>query len=229
VNASSPTEPSAPSSSSPIGSTPTSPSPVPTVTPMIQIPDGAPTTFGRNLAADRVPVLKLLPSGAQVTGSWTSPPAAGSIQQIAVAWARGSDPFGAEHGFELWQRFTDSPPWRLVYGFTDEASRGVLGIRVEQGDVSGDAVPDALTFEDQGGSGACGVWRVVQSGDGLATQIFRKKTCDTQIEIASGSLRIRAAVYGPNDAHCCPSKYRTTILAWRGNAWEVQERVVTPA
>jgi hypothetical protein len=227
VTSSSPTVTSASSSGS-IGPSPTSPSPVPTSTPMIDLPKDAPSAFGLRVVADRVPLASLVPADAQVSAAWTSSPS-DQVPQIALVWTRGSDPFSAQHGFEIWQRFADTPPWRIVYAFTDAPSTGVLGIRLDAGDVTGDGHPDVLTFEDQGGSGACGVWRVVQSTIGGATQIFRRKTCDTEVRLATGSLRIRAAVYQPGDAHCCPSKFRTTILDWSGQDWTVVERVVTQA
>ena len=46
--------------------------------------------------------------------------------------------------------------WRAVYAFTDPARSGVFGIRVDTGDLTGDAIADLLSFEDLGGSGACG-------------------------------------------------------------------------
>lgn len=197
--------------------------------PMIDVPSGAPTTYGRSLPADQVPVAELAPGGADVTMARTLPRTSDQITQIALAWTRGVDPFSAEHGFELWQQFPDTPAWRIVYAFTDPASEGVLGVRFDVGEVTGDAIPDALTFEDKGGSGACGVWRVVQSGAGFAAPIFHRSTCDTQIELVSGTLRIRAAEYEPGDSHCCPSRFRITSIRWDGNGWTVVDRVVSPA
>jgi hypothetical protein len=217
--------------------TATSPSPTLTATPtpslppspVVDVPVDAPTTYARRQAPDKVPVAVLVPLGAEVTMAWRLPPGPGSVPQIALAWRRGVDPFSSEHGFEMWQLFPDRPHWRVVYAFTDPPSEGVLGVRFDVGDVTGDAIPDALTFEDKGGSGACGVWRVVRSGAGFATPIFRRSTCDTEIELASGTLRIRSAEYEPGDSHCCPSRFRTTTIRWDGYGWMVVDRVVTPA
>jgi hypothetical protein len=150
---------------------------------------------------------------------------------VAFAWARGSDPFATQSGFEVWTRTRRAePPWQVVYAFTDEPSSGVLGVRAEAfADVTGDGVPDALTFEDLGGSGACGVWRVVRMGRGDATEIYAKQTCDAQMRILGRELQIRASVYRPGDAHCCPSAYRTTTLRWSGEGWDVVDRSTTPA
>jgi hypothetical protein len=217
--------------------TATSPSPTLTATatpsltpsPVVDVPIDAPTTYARRQAPDKVPVADLVPLGAEVTMASRLPPTPASVPQIALAWTRGVDPFSSEHGFELWQAFPDRPHWRVVYSFTDPPSEGVLGVRFDLGDVTGDAIPDALTFEDKGGSGGCGVWRVVRSGEGFATPILRRSTCDTQIELASGTLRIRSAEYEPGDSHCCPSRFRTTTIRWDGDGWTVVDRVVTPA
>jgi hypothetical protein len=203
--------------------------PTPPTSPTIDVPVDAPTTYGRRFTSDKMPVADLVPLGAEVTTAWRLPPTADQVPQIALAWTRGVDPFSAEHGFEVWQQFPDKPPWRVVYAFTDPPSEGVLGVRFDVGDVTGDAIPDVLTFEDKGGSGGCGVWRVVQSGAGFATAILRRSTCDAQIEIASGTLRIRAAEYEPGDSHCCPSRFRTTTIRWDGAGWTVVDRVVTSA
>jgi hypothetical protein len=217
--------------------TATSPSPTLTATttpsltpsPVVDVPVDAPTTYARRQAPDKVPVAELVPVGAEVTVARRLSLTSDRISQIALAWTRGLDPFSAEHGFELWQLFLDAPAWRVVYAFTDPPSEGVFGVRFDVGDVTGDAIPDMLTFEDKGGSGGCGVWRVVRSGAGFATPIFRRSTCDTEIELASGTLRIRSAEYEPGDSHCCPSKFRTTTIRWDGDGWTVVDRVVTPA
>ncbi len=215
----------------PPGPTPagTAATPTPPTSPAIDVPADAPTTYGRRQASDKVPVAELVPVGAEVTMARRLGPTYDRVSQIALAWTRGLDPFSAEHGFELWQLFLERPAWRVVYAFTDPPSEGVLGVRFDVGDLTGDAIPDALTFEDKGGSGGCGVWRVVQSGLGLATPILRRSTCDTEIELASGTLRIRAAEYEPGDSHCCPSRFRITTIRWDGTAWTVIARVVMSA
>jgi hypothetical protein len=227
----------APSPTRTVEPTTTSPSPTLTATatpsltpsPVVDVPADAPTTYARRQPPDKVPIADLVPVGAEVIMALSLPPSPASVPQIALAWTRGVDPFSSEHGFELWQAFPDRPHWRVVYAFTDPPSEGVLGVRFDAGDVTGDAIPDALTFEDKGGSGGCGVWRVVRSGAGFATPIFRRSTCDTAIELASGTLRIRSAEYEPGDSHCCPSRFRTTTIRWDGYGWTVVDRVVTPA
>jgi hypothetical protein len=225
----------APSPTRTVEPTATSPSPTLTATatpsltpsPVVDVPTDAPTTYARRQAPDKVPVADLVPLGAEVTMRF--PVTSDRVPQIALAWKRGVDPFSSEHGFELWQLFGDAPPWRVVYAFTDPPSARVLGVRFDVGDVTGDAIPDVLTFEDKDGSGGCGVWRVVRSDAGFATPIFRRSTCDTEIELTSGTLRIRSAEYEPGDSHCCPSRFRTTTIRWDGNGWTVVDRLVTPA
>ncbi len=203
--------------------------PSPAASPAIELPADALTRYAKPVPPEALPVEALVPPGSEVISTWYITPTDDPIAQVGMAWIRGSDPFAAEHGFAVWQRFPDRPPWRVVYAFTDPPAAGVLGVRFEPADLTGDAIDDVLTFEDMGGSGGCGVWRVVQSGLGYATQIFHRRTCDTQIQIADGELRIRAAVYEPGDSHCCPSRFRTTTIRWDGETWNVIDKVVTPA
>jgi hypothetical protein len=96
----------------------------------------------------------------------------------------------------------------------------VLGVRLSSADLTGDGVDDLLTEEQRGGSGACATWRVIASAAGSAAEIFLRDGCDTEISAINGTLEIREAVYEPGDPHCCPSAYRTTVLAWDGQAWQ---------
>jgi hypothetical protein len=137
-------------------------------------------------------------------------------EQVEIVWSRGEDPFARERGFALWMPLDDPPRWEVVYAFTAPVDRGVLGIRTQRGDVTGDLVPELLVVEDVGGSGACAVWRVVATGDGTAGEVFRRRTCDADLAIVDGDLELREAVFEPGDSHCCPSAYRTTTLAWDG-------------
>ena len=63
---------------------------------------------------------------------------------------------------------------------------------------------------------------------GDAREIFRREACDTQIAIAGGDLRIREAVFRPDDPHCCPSAFRESTLRWNGTSWEVVSSEVVP-
>jgi hypothetical protein len=137
--------------------------------------------------------------------------------RIGVIWERGNDPFQAERGYVLWQATDDANTWRAAYAFTDERRSGVLGITQEgSGDLTDDGVEEILTFESTGGSGACGVIRVISPTDVATTEILRRSTCDAQASLERGHLVIREAVFGPNDPHCCPSGFRTTTFDWNG-------------
>jgi hypothetical protein len=198
-----------------------SPSGGPTPEPDLQLPAGAPTLVddpadvARVSAGDLSP---LLPPRAEIgfTALQTTPQ--DPIDQIALAWRSGADPFASTHGLVVWQRFA-GPEWRALYAFTDRPPTGVLGITLEPGDLTGDGIADLLTSEHTGGTGACGRWRVVASEPGVATEHFRRDACDTDIAIADGELRIREAVYEPGDPHCCPSASRVTTLRWDGEEW----------
>jgi hypothetical protein len=147
------------------------------------------------------------------------------IDQVAVAWRSGDDLAGRA-GLIVWQHADGDPTWRAVYAFTDRKGKGVFGVRMDQADVTGDGIADLITFEDVGGSGACGTYRVVESTDLDAAEILRRDVCDTEITVAGGDLRVRKAVFEPDDAHCCPSAVRTTVLRWNGSDWvEVSSEV----
>ena len=192
------------------------PSPVPEPT-HLELPPDAPTTVDDAEAISDIAagdVRSLVPPGATVAFTEV---AAAPFDQIAVAWERGEDPFAAERGFVLWQRTEDGGAWRAVYAFTDAPRRGVLGIqRPQRGDLTGDGVDELVTFEDRGGSGACGVTRVISPSSGAADEIYKRATCDAETSVIGTTLEVREAVYGPDDPHCCPSAFRTTTLEWDG-------------
>jgi hypothetical protein len=222
---SSPTSSTAPPSS---GSPTVVPSAGPSVAPT-GIPPGTPGSYDEDVSPDAIPPDALVPPGTSVTDVWYADTLVADV--ILVAYVEpGTDPFRREHGLVVWRRFPDQPdPWRPVFGLHDPAERGVLAIRAVIGDASDDGSPDALTFEDIGGSGACGTWRVIDLGANV--QVFKRKTCDTMIELSTDpvGLSIREAVYGAGDAHCCPSAMRTTILTFDpGDGWTVASTDVDP-
>jgi hypothetical protein len=215
----SPTPPQSPSAS---------PSPTASLEPTIRIPKDAPRTYAQDVPVEDLPPDALVPPDAIVTAS--------SIRRgdevgdgISLAWARGDDPFAAERGLVVWQRFDERPAWRVVYGSTDPPARGVLGIRLEPGDVTGDGVDDLLSFEETGGSGACGTWRVIVTGDGAAADVGHLRACDTQVRFARAGIEVREAVFEPGDAHCCPSAYRISRLRWDGETLTEVRSTVSPA
>jgi hypothetical protein len=148
------------------------------------------------------------------------------IEQIVLTWSDGS-PLRRRNGLIVWQRSEDES-WHAVYAFTDPVRLGVFGIRVDAGELTSDAIADVLSFEDVGGSGACGTYRVIASTVGDASEIFRRDACDTQIAISGGDLRIREAVFHAGDPHCCPSAFRESTLRWNGTSWDEVSSEVVP-
>lgn len=199
-----------------------SPSPSPTTGIVLQLPADAPTAVDEQLSTAGIAeqdFAMLAPPGATVTATSVLATPEEPVDQIAIAWRRGEDPFASEQGLVVWQPFGSAPHWRALYAFTDRPSKGTLGIDVGAGDLTDDGIPDLLTFEQQGGTGACGTWRVIASAAGAASEVFREQTCDTQVEIADGGLEVREAVFGPNDPHCCPRAFRVSRLEWNGRAF----------
>jgi hypothetical protein len=204
-----------------------SPSASPSASPR-PIPPAWASPIEEDLAAADLPNEALVPPGATL-GERVELPAAGSVpDQVAVTYTIGDDPFAAEHGFAVWQRFPEAPAWSVAYAFVDAPKEGVLGIRLESGDLTGDGHADVLTFEDRGGSGACGTWTVVSGGTDDTSRIFHKQTCDAEIVIANGGLELREAVFEPDDPHCCPSAFRTSRQEWNGDRFVVVSSEETP-
>ena len=209
-----------------------SPSPSPTLSPT-STPRPTPPSWAepivKRVTPEDIPTERLIPPDTQAGDRDLATGAAGVLDQIVVTWSEGSDPFQQAHGLAIWQEFPDAPAWSVVYSFVDRASAGVLGIRVEFGDLTGDGHEDVLSLESLGGNGACGVWRVIATRDGVTDEIYDEQTCDTQVEMDAGTLVVTESVYATGDSHCCPSKYRTTTLRWNGETWDVVSREVTQA
>ena len=203
-----------------------SPSPTPAVDPDVRLPEGMPAIvddpddLALIASGDLTP---LLPSGARYASRFAL---RDPIEQIVLTWLDG-DPLGRRNGLIVWQRSEDES-WHAVYAFTDPLRLGVFGIRVDAGELTGDAIADILSFEDVGGSGACGTYRVIASTAGDASEIFRRDTCDTQIAIAGRDLRVREAVFRAGDPHCCPSAFRESTLRWNGTSWDEVSSEVVP-
>jgi hypothetical protein len=173
----------------------------------------------------------LVPAGSSITSqAQTIGAVVGSgpvpNDEIALAWLDEGPPERST-GLIVWQRFEDES-WHAVYAFTDLPRKGVLGIRLDIGDVTRDAFADVLSLEDVGGSGACGTYRVIASGVDDASEIFRRDTCDTQIAIAGRDLRVREAIFRADDPHCCPSAFRESTLRWNGTSWDEISSEVVP-
>jgi hypothetical protein len=147
----------------------------------------------------------LVPPGASSANASVLVTPEDPIDQIALTWL-DEEPSGRRTGLVVWQRFADPPIWRAVYAFTDPPRKGVFGIRVDAGDVTGDRTSDLLSFEDVGGSGACGTYRVIATTAGDASEIFRQDTCDTEIAISRVTSGARSGLPARRP-HCCPSAF----------------------
>jgi hypothetical protein len=211
-----------------------SPSPAPAVDPDVRLPEGMPAIVDDPAdltSIDAGDLTSLVPAGTSITsqvqtigGFVGSGPAPND--EITLAWLDEGQQERST-GLIVWQRFEDET-WHAVYGFTDPPRKGVFGIRLDSGDVTRDAMADVLSFEDVGGSGACGTYRVIAIAAGDASEIFRRDTCDTQVAIVGGDLRIREAVFRAGDPHCCPSAFRESTLRWNGTSWEEVSSEVVP-
>ena len=194
------------------------------------LPPGTPASYAERVDAADLPPEALVPAGTVPSELW--PVVALDDTQFAlVAFEEPSDdPLRQPRGLVVWRRFDDPPPWRPVLGISDEADTGVIQISATIGDATGDGSPDALTFEDTGGSGTCGVWRVLDLA--ANTQVFQRRTCDTTIELSAdpAGLSVREAVFTEGDAHCCPSAFTVSILEFDGSPdWTVVSTTEHPA
>lgn len=216
-------------SSVPPGSPAESLSPGPSIQP-VGIPEGTPPSFAQDVGVADLPADALVPDGTSPTDIWPAISPDGT-QFALIAFARPSeDPLRQARGLVVWRRFADAPAWRAVYGLSDPAGAGVLQVHALIGDATGDGSPDALTFEDTGGSGACGTWRVLDLA--ANTGVFKRKTCDTTIDLSNDpvGLLVREAVFAEGDAHCCPSTTRISVLTFEGRSgWTVDSTTEQPA
>ena len=211
-----------------------SPDPIPAEDPDVRLPEDMPAIVDdpAELASiDAGDLTSLVPAGSSITSqAQTIGAVVGSgpvpNDEIALVWLDEGPPERST-GLIVWQRFEDES-WHAVYAFTDPPRRGVLGIRLDIGDVTRDAFADVLSLEDVGGSGACGTYRVIASGVDDASEIFRRDTCDTQIAIVGRDLRVREAIFRADDPHCCPSAFRESTLRWNGTSWDEISSEVVP-
>jgi hypothetical protein len=212
---------------SPTPSPTTEPSPEPSPSPEPVLGE-MPRTFGPDLEPSEIPAERLVPNGADLTGRWFGFTDEGVV--VLVAWVEpGGDLFRLPRGFAVWTRYSSSPHWRAALVERHPANERVQEIQIETTDLTGDGSDDALVFEGVGGSGACGLWLVI---DLLRIEpTFDTSLCDGRVAPAppgAPGLEITESVFRQGDAHCCPSAIRRTTLAWDGAAWRVTARDVTP-
>ncbi|HEX6230919.1 MAG TPA: hypothetical protein VF029_04350 [Actinomycetota bacterium] len=220
--------PASPAPSGTITTAPSPASPTPSGSPR-PIPPAWALPIEEDVPPGELPDGALVPPGAELTSRVELSAGGGLPDQVAVAYAVGEDPFAREHGFAIWERFPEPPAWSVVYAFVDPPRRGVLGIRLQVGDLTGDGHDDLLVFEETGGSGACGTWRVVAASPDDTGTAFRRKTCDAGFRIRGGALELREAVYEPDDPHCCPSAFRYATYEWNGDRFVETASRLEPA
>ena len=210
--------------------TPTSPppsSPSPSAEPR-PIPPAWAVPIEEDLEPADLPDPALVPPGAELTDRIELPAGGGLPDQVAVAYAIGEDPFAREQGFAVWQRFPDPPAWSVVFAFVDPPAREVLVIGLQVGDLTRDGHDDVLVFEQTGGTGVCGRWRVIAAVSEGAEVVFTRRTCDTEFLVQGDALDLREAVYEPEDPHCCPSAFRYATYEWNGRRFEETSSRVEP-
>jgi hypothetical protein len=189
----------------------------PTASQAAAVPAEVPAGFDEDVPASKVPPEALVPPEADATGVWLTETREG--EAIVVAWVvPAGDPFRRPGGFAEWRRFAGAaPPWRPVVGDAHTQEDGVLGTRAVTADVTGDGSADAIVTEETGGSGACARRSVLDLAAGDV--VWRRSLCDADVTPSADpvGLSVVEAVFRPNDAHCCPSRIRTTVLAYDGD------------
>jgi hypothetical protein len=213
------------------GTSPVKSSSLPSTAPIepVDVPEGTPTSYDTAVDASALPTGELVPVGTTPTDIWPAISPDGTQFALVAFAAPSDDPFRTERGLVLWRRFDDTPPWRPVYGVSDPADAGVLDVHALIGDATGDGSPDAITFEDTGGSGTCGTWRVLDLAANV--QVLKKETCDTTIDVSTDppGLEIREAIFELSDSHCCPSATKITVLTFdETSGWTVDSTTEQP-
>jgi hypothetical protein len=156
-----------------------------------------------------------LPPGADLAAATRLAPTRGVPEQIVVAWRRDDDAQPLDTvGLTIWQG--SGRDWEPVYS---RVSTHVYWIDFSVAELTGDAHPDLLVREDIGGSGSCGIYRVLSSLDGRIRQLFVRTQCRSAGSIAAydGALHIRDS-YGLLGA-LAAARYRlsrTTVRRWNG-------------
>lgn len=188
----------------------------------------------------------LAPVGAVIDDVTVLRAQGGEPRRLVVTWsipARDDPQYSTRSGVFVWQPPADplTKPgllhsWELAYAlnlrpqaqhvvvgtpsaWTREASAG-LDITLTTGDLTDDGYPEILTFEASGGSGGCGTWRVLSGQNGAFDSLLRRETCEADIAIRNGNLRIDQSYQpkGCDAIHGCAR--RRTVLRWDGSGFE---------
>jgi len=190
-------------------------SPSVTASPSPELPAGVPASYDQDIPRQDVPSEALIPPGMELSNRWMTETDAGEV--IVVAYFKPSnDPFVQARGLVEWRRNEGAePPWTPALGIAHAKDEGILGFEAVVGDATGDGSNDLLLQEATGGSGACGNWRVIDLA--AATERWTKALCDARVDlhIDPVGIALLEAVYAPEDPHCCPSEFRSTVLVYR--------------
>ena len=197
-----------------------SPSPSADPSPTIDLPEGLPDSYADDVAGRDLPVEDLVRPGDDVTGVTRT---RGPVEAVVITFATpGPDPFRQARGFVVWRRAPGAdPPWRAVYAVVHGRRDGVLAISADATDLTDDGSADALIREETGGSGQCATYRVVDLAAGAP--VWKRGVCDAEIQPNPDPIGLFevARIYGPDDAHCCPSAIRERVLVWNGDRFVV--------
>jgi hypothetical protein len=95
------------------------------------------------------------------------------------------------------------------------------GLGIQMVDITRDAVKDVLVLDYQGGSGACGIYRLF-GGSGFGELWVRPACADWAIVRLSGraliawtALNSSKTAASKGNIHCCWTKWRRTEWRWR--------------
>jgi hypothetical protein len=158
----------------------------------------------------------------------------GEPPEIAVTFERDYAS-AQETALELWR--DDAPAWRRIFLFRRIAVSDDYVRIVKTGDVTGDGRRDVLVFQDQDGSGGCGVWRLFADAGGRVRELSVRRGCTdtTWVTLEGPTLVDYEAVGSSKDPktgtyiHCCWLRWTRVAFAWRGTSRSVVSRTVGPA
>jgi hypothetical protein len=167
-----------------------------------------------------IPIGDLAPSGARADVWWL--PARRGGPFLLVAWHRPDERRERQEknsrtrGVILWHRRPNT--WHLVYA---RRHPWWIHLWLDRGDVTGDGRTDVLLSEENGGSGGCGVRRVLAPLPGRASEVFRRHLCEAQVALEGGAVIVNEAIgpcpYPEGRAHCFGGR-KTSELRWSGAA-----------
>ena len=167
-----------------------------------------------------IPIGQLAPAEADTHAWWLAARRGGPF--LLIAWHR-PDERKERHelnsrtrGIIVWHRRRER--WELVYA---RRHPWWVHLSVDRGDVTRDGRADVLLGEETGGSGGCGVRRVLAPAPEQAREIFRRHLCEAYVAIQDGAVVVNEAIgpcpYPEARAHCYGGR-KTSELRWDGVA-----------